>query len=68
MTAFIALVGMKGVGEELEHVLRCAKHPVGNFGRLARFARDQWDDILVGAALPRAARGARRRRATPWPA
>jgi acyl-CoA dehydrogenase family member 9 len=48
MTAFIALVGMKGVGEEFERILRAAKHPVGNFGRLARFARSQWDDILVG--------------------
>jgi acyl-CoA dehydrogenase family protein 9 len=48
MTAFIALVGMKGVGEEFEMVLRAAKHPVGNFGRLAHFARNQWDDILIG--------------------
>lgn len=48
MTAFIALVGMKGVGEEFEKVLRAAKHPVGNFGRLAHFARGQWDDILIG--------------------
>jgi len=48
MTAFIALVGMKGVGEEFERVLKAAKHPVGNFGRLARFARSQWDDILIG--------------------
>ena len=51
MTAFVSLVGMKGVGEDLEQVLRMAKHPVGNFGRLAHFARGQWDDVVVGHAL-----------------
>jgi acyl-CoA dehydrogenase family protein 9 len=49
MTAFIALVGMKGVGEEFERVLHYARHPVGNVGRLAQFARGQWNDIIVGA-------------------
>jgi acyl-CoA dehydrogenase family protein 9 len=49
MTAFVALVGMKGVGEEFEQILRAGKHPIGNFGRLARFARDQWRDIVIGA-------------------
>ncbi|MGB7159491.1 MAG: acyl-CoA dehydrogenase family protein [Tepidisphaeraceae bacterium] len=51
MTAFIALMGMKGVGEELEGVLRNAKHPVGNFGRLAQFARTQWGDLVIGHEL-----------------
>lgn len=51
MTAFIALVGMKGVGEEFESVLRSIKHPVGNFGRLAQFAKSQWHDIVVGASF-----------------
>jgi alkylation response protein AidB-like acyl-CoA dehydrogenase len=51
MTAFIALVGMKGVGEEFESILRAGKHPIGNFGRLAKFARDQWRDIVVGAEV-----------------
>jgi hypothetical protein len=32
MTAFVALVGMKGVGEQFEQVLRYTKHPIGNFG------------------------------------
>ncbi len=50
MTAFVALVGMKGVGDELEGILR-SKHPIGNFGRLARFARTQWQDIVVGHAF-----------------
>lgn len=48
MTAFVALAGMKGVGEDLEHLLKWVKHPVGNFGRLAQFARGQWDDVVVG--------------------
>ena len=51
MTAFISLIGMKGVGEVLEGVLRSAKHPFGNFGRLAEFARTQWKDVVVGHAL-----------------
>jgi hypothetical protein len=48
MTAFVALLGMKGVGEDLEGVMRMAKHPVDNFGRLAKFARGQWDDVMIG--------------------
>jgi acyl-CoA dehydrogenase family protein 9 len=52
MTAFIALAGMKDVGEEFEQVLRAGHHPVHNFGRLARFAREQWRDVLVGAHDP----------------
>jgi alkylation response protein AidB-like acyl-CoA dehydrogenase len=48
MTAFVALVGMKGVGEQFEQVLRAGKHPIGNFGRLAEFAHSQWSDIVVG--------------------
>jgi acyl-CoA dehydrogenase family protein 9 len=48
MTAFIALVGMKGVGEQFESVLRASKHPIGNFGRLAEFAHSQWSDIVIG--------------------
>jgi alkylation response protein AidB-like acyl-CoA dehydrogenase len=49
MTAFVALVGMKGVGEEFESVLRMSKHPIGNFGRLAKFAHSQWSDVLTGS-------------------
>ena len=51
MTAFIALFGMKAVGEDLEQVLRWSKHPVGNFGRLAQFAGAQWDDVIIGHDL-----------------
>src|SRR5205823_1318763 len=49
MAAFIALVGMKGVGEEFESILRASRDPIGNFGRLARFAQSQWSDVLTGA-------------------
>lgn len=48
MTAFVALMGMKGVGETFEGVLRASKHPIGNFGRLAAFARDQFRDVVIG--------------------
>src|SRR5260221_6621172 len=48
MTAFVALVGMKEVGETLEGVMRLAKHPIGNFGRLAQFAKQEWSDLVVG--------------------
>src|SRR3954447_20680300 len=48
MTAFVALAGMKGVGEQFEQVLRAGKHPIGNFGRLAEFAHSQWSDVVVG--------------------
>jgi hypothetical protein len=49
MASFVALVGMKGVGEEFESVLRATRHPIGNFGRLARFAQSQWSDVVTGA-------------------
>src|SRR3954463_606738 len=48
MTSFVALVGMKGVGEEFESILRASKHPIGNFGRLAKFTKGQISDVLIG--------------------
>ncbi len=51
MTAFVALIGMKGVGEELEGIVRAARQPRKNLGRLARFARSQWQDVLIGHDL-----------------
>ena len=48
MTAFVALLGMKGVGEDLESVLHLTKHPIGNFGRLAQFTKTQISDVIVG--------------------
>ncbi len=52
MTSFVALMGMKGVGEEFEEVLNAARQPVKNMGRLAQFARHEWRDILIGANCP----------------
>jgi alkylation response protein AidB-like acyl-CoA dehydrogenase len=49
MTSFVALVGMKGVGEEFEQVLRASRHPIDNFGRLAQFAKSQWSDVVIGS-------------------
>jgi alkylation response protein AidB-like acyl-CoA dehydrogenase len=52
MTAFIALMGMKAVGETLEGVLQGITHPLGNAGRLAAFARSQWTDVVRGHTVP----------------
>jgi acyl-CoA dehydrogenase family member 9 len=52
MTAFIALVGIKGVGEELQRVVQAARHPMGNFNRLAEFAHHEWSDIIMGHDFP----------------
>jgi alkylation response protein AidB-like acyl-CoA dehydrogenase len=51
MVAFVALVGMKGVGEEFEAILKAGKHPIENFGRLKAFARHQWSDVVVGPSF-----------------
>ena len=53
MSAFIALAGMKGVGEEFEAILKAARRPVGNFGRLAQFARHEWTDVMWGGSFAR---------------
>lgn len=50
MTAYIALMGMKGVGEEFEEVLHAVRHPVHNLRRLTDFARHEWRDIFLGHA------------------
>ncbi|MEE9211780.1 MAG: acyl-CoA dehydrogenase family protein [Phycisphaeraceae bacterium] len=51
ITTFVALMGMKGVGEEFEQVLHATRHPIGNFGRLAEFARHEWRDVIVGPSV-----------------
>ena len=48
MTSFVALMGMKGIGEEFEEVLRASRNPIGNFGRLADFAKHEWRDLIIG--------------------
>ncbi|MBI1370559.1 MAG: acyl-CoA dehydrogenase [Planctomycetes bacterium] len=50
MTSFVALMGMKGVGEELEQVLKAARHPWSNLDRLKAFARHEWRDVILGPA------------------
>jgi alkylation response protein AidB-like acyl-CoA dehydrogenase len=41
LRAFIAVVGMRGVGEHLKGVLAALKHPVSQFGTLWKFGRSQ---------------------------
>lgn len=48
MTSFVALMGMKGVGESFEEILRAARRPIENFGRLTAFARHEWRDVIIG--------------------
>ena len=48
MTAFVALLGMKEVGETLEGIMRLTKHPIGNFSRLAQFAKREFGDLVIG--------------------
>jgi hypothetical protein len=37
------------VGEEFESILRASKHPIGNFGRIAKFASSQFSDVVMGS-------------------
>ena len=39
LQAFIAVVGMRGVGEHLKGVLDALKHPFKDFGTLVKFGR-----------------------------
>jgi len=41
LKAFIAVVGMRGVGEHLKDVLEALKHPLKGFGTLWSFGRDR---------------------------
>jgi hypothetical protein len=41
LRAFIALVGMRGVGEHLQGVLSAIKHPFSQFSTIWRFGRTQ---------------------------
>src|SRR5262249_45451366 len=41
LRAFIALVGMRGVGEQLKGVLGAFAHPLKEFSTLWKFGRDQ---------------------------
>ena len=56
---FIALVGMRDVGMELQGVLEAAKSPLGNFGKLAGFMARKvgsrfWCETCAQMCLPNA--------------
>jgi acyl-CoA dehydrogenase family protein 9 len=52
LLAFIALVGMRGVGEDLQGVLDAIKHPIREWGRLWRFTRSQVTARLITPEVP----------------
>ncbi len=52
LRAFLALVGMRDVGLQLEGVLEAIKHPIGNFTRLGRFAGRKLGNLLAAPEVP----------------
>jgi len=52
LLAFIALVGMRGVGEHLQGVLKAIKHPIRDWGMLWRFGRNQVAARLTSPDVP----------------
>jgi alkylation response protein AidB-like acyl-CoA dehydrogenase len=52
LLAFIALVGMRGVGEHLQGVLNAFKHPIKGWGTLWRFGRNQVAARLTSPDVP----------------
>jgi alkylation response protein AidB-like acyl-CoA dehydrogenase len=52
LRAFIALVGMRGVGEQLQGVLSAIKHPFKGFNTLLQFGRDQVQSWLTTPEVP----------------
>ena len=52
LRAFIALVGMRGVGEHLQGVLSAIKHPFKDFGTLWKFGREQVQSWLTTPEVP----------------
>lgn len=52
LRAFTALVGMRDVGLELEGVLNAIHHPIGNLGRIGRFAGRKLNSLLVPPSIP----------------
>jgi acyl-CoA dehydrogenase family protein 9 len=56
LRAFIALVGMRGVGEQLKGVLdafgRLTKDPLGSLGTIARFGAAQIGNLFVSPDVP----------------
>jgi alkylation response protein AidB-like acyl-CoA dehydrogenase len=52
LRAFIALVGMRGVGEHLQGVLGALRHPIKGWGTLWRFGRSQVSARLSTPDVP----------------
>src|SRR5258708_15270728 len=52
LKAFIAVVGMRGVGEHLKGVLDALRHPLSQFGTLWSFGRDQLSQRLSSPDVP----------------
>ncbi len=52
LLAFVALVGMRDVGLELEGVLKSFKNPIGNFGRIGGFAARKLGSMLLSPDVP----------------
>jgi acyl-CoA dehydrogenase family protein 9 len=52
LRAFIALVGMRGVGAHLQGVLGALRHPIKGWGTLWRFGRSQVSARLTAPEVP----------------
>ncbi|MBM4067613.1 MAG: acyl-CoA dehydrogenase [Planctomycetes bacterium] len=52
LLAFIALVGMRGVGEHLQGVVNAIKHPIKQWGTLWRFGRNQVASRFTSPEVP----------------
>ncbi len=52
LKAFIALVGMRGVGEQLQDVLSAIKNPLRSWGKLWTFSREQMAARLLAPNVP----------------
>ncbi|HWA97585.1 MAG TPA: acyl-CoA dehydrogenase family protein, partial [Pirellulales bacterium] len=51
LRAFLALVGMRDVGLELQGVLEAVRNPIGNFGRLGRFTSRKLGSMLASPSV-----------------
>jgi alkylation response protein AidB-like acyl-CoA dehydrogenase len=52
LKAFIAVVGLRGVGESLKGVLDALKHPLREFGKLFSFGRSQLSARMFSPNVP----------------
>src|SRR5262245_46521976 len=52
LKAFVAVVGMRGVGESLKGVLGALKHPFKKFGTLWRFGKSQLAQRFINPDVP----------------